>query len=234
VVDKGHADCVGGAGEQSWRYEHADNCAPGWHAFYYAHRSDHAGCRNEGSCEACYNHFAAVFGKRNTINLRQTAEHLELKSAGCRKIHKWKRNNSGPPGQNREAFNQFDGRRATACGSLACVQCRFRRSRPKDYFFSSGDRIWNYRLKIFFQRLISQPDLIRLDRVLCKLSGSRGCRLGVKTSDLFASVLRLLQFHCAARTVSSMVDYRRMLSAFPLPSNLFLLVASTILSSSPI
>ena len=99
VLDESHADRVSGAGRQHRHRNCTDCCSNDWHALYDARGSYPTACRDHRSCQAGYDRFASVFGKRNAINLRNEVQHLNLEAADGRQVDERHRNKSGSPRQ---------------------------------------------------------------------------------------------------------------------------------------
>ncbi len=87
------------------------NCADGGsnsrQSLHETSDSDRRAGRNHRSCKAGYDRFAEIVGKRNAVNLRQTAKHLELNSADRSHVDERYRDKSGRPGPQREPVDQL-------------------------------------------------------------------------------------------------------------------------------
>ena len=107
VLDENHANRVRSAGRQRRHHDRANNRSDDRHTFYYAYGSNPTAHRNHRPCKAGYKRFALVFGKRNAVNLRNTAQHLNLNPTDGSQVDHRHRNKSGSPRPQRETFDQF-------------------------------------------------------------------------------------------------------------------------------
>src|SRR5262249_45172087 len=81
VLDESQANYISSGNAQRRRCQRANSSSSYWHAFYHAGQSDSRARGNHCSCETRNERLAPVLGERDVVDLRKTAQHLNLQTA---------------------------------------------------------------------------------------------------------------------------------------------------------
>ena len=142
---------------------------------------------------------AAVFGERHAVDLRQTAQHLDLKSADGKDIDNRHRDKAGDAGPNREAVDQL----AAISAFLGRLTPAFRSRRLRRFRCHSGSFLVTPLAPATpSSRLQSNSALVRPDGLY------RGCRcqaLAIAVSLASLTVRTLRRALRSARPLCSFV-----------------------------